>query len=324
LKTESWIILFFSCIAVFLITFSFYIEQTNVTEDESIVAERNVLAACQSALESSDIAGETLFGQKEVREQSIESFYKTYANNFNLVTQASKEDAKLHIPAIFLVDWDGYYISYLTTYKKDGLTYSESNITPLNTWSEVYGSYIVNYRLDNTITVYKNDEKLVGRFDRVAEKIKEKYGAVPTELAFLLSEEEFKNEKNIVVISMLNEQIQYYVNLHNEHYNKYGTSYKIVLPTGEGGIEAGLMDLPCVIAFNQGKQMGSQSGKGYANVYTFVAADYNDAQIYYLNQEPDGSYTYHVKGCTELIDARIGGTQEECAKEGAYPGSCVY
>ena len=57
------------------------------------------------------------------------------------IQKLAMESAKFYVPCLFLVDWDGYYVSYTQWYKnRDNATMYKEILTSKNTWNKNYGN----------------------------------------------------------------------------------------------------------------------------------------------------------------------------------------
>lgn len=335
IKVEHFLIIATVVFICFFMPFCYYSEQLSKTNNENITAENNTLSSTSTALNtaiSGITAGDLIFDTSASRERAIQAFYDVYDSSFNYNSEASKETAKYHIPAIFMVDWDGYYIAYMQEYKSAGQTYYTQQITEKNTWTEVYGGYVVNYRLDNQVTVYYGGNMYSGSYNEVYKKLGRPNASSsesssykngrPVNMKFMSDSAKFMQEKTTVITELLNEQVTYYVNTKNVFFNTYDANYVITLPTSENTENASTLDMPSLIAFSQGSETLTLTG--YTSIYTYTASDLLSAEKYYIQTGAGGVKYYHEKGCSELTNPCSSGTMEECAKEGAQPHDCVF
>ena len=320
MKIEHWVLIALMVTAAFFLPYKYKIELTTMTQQENVVSRNNVLASCNSAMEAVDQNANEVFGTEAIRTTAIDEFYQTFNDCYNFHSEAAMESAKFYVPCHFLVDWDGYYVSYTQWYKdRDNATVYKDIVTSKNTWNKAYGKYMVQFRLDHflTITTTGSNERYTGCFDELYEKLGQ-----PAELSFMADQNAFDIEKTETIISLINDQVSYYINTQNAYFNKASVQYTVVLPQSDDDHTQELMDQPNVIAFMQGKQKDNQGA--YVNVYSFIAADMTTEKKYYIEADPsDGKLYYHEKDCPDVTDKKFLGTMLECARRKANPADCV-
>lgn len=335
IKLEHFFIIASVIFLSFFIPFWHYSALFNKATSENATVERNTLSGTSTAVNISyedATAGELMFVAESAREQAIQTFYDLYNSSFNNNSETSKNSSVLHIPAIFLIDWDGYYITSLKEYKSAGQTQYAQQTTDKNTWTEIYGNYVVNFRLDDQVTVYADGKVYSGAYNDVYKRMgnpnsasgdNASYkGGRPVNMKFMKDKQTFEQERTTVITEQLNEQVGYYINTKNIFNNKYNATYQITLPTSGESEKASVLDKPSVIAFSQGSEVTTPNG--YANIYTYAASDLLSAKKYYVQTGTDGVKYYHKAGCSELTSPSSSGNKEDCAKEGAQPHDCVY
>jgi len=171
-KIENWILIAFIIAAAFFLPYRYKVELTEITQQENVISRTNVLSSCNSAMAAVDQKASEVFGTEEIRTTALEEFFKTFDDCYNFHSEAAMESAKFYVPCLFLVDWDGYYVSYTQWYKnRDNATMYKEILTSKNTWNKNYGNYMVRYRLDHYVTVTSKTDstKLKGRFDEIYE-----------------------------------------------------------------------------------------------------------------------------------------------------------
>lgn len=324
-KTDNYIIIFVIVFASFFLPLAFYVEQISTANDESLKVEQALINACESALYTANIYDEEVFSDPIKRENAYRAFYDNYSDSFNYFSTASKEGAKYHVPVIFMVDWDGYYIVTTQAYHPGQGTFYADDISLKNTWSKQYGNFLVQFRLNNDVDVYNTyassgaTTHYTGNYRDVYNQIRNDVGPV-SELAFLTNYGDFSNERTTCIVQEMNKQVQYFVNTKNVFFNRMDTTYQIVMPTNKGDKNADVLDQPCVISFLQGSQ--NRTMHGYTNIFAYAAADYITQKHYYL-QELDGTLYYHTSDCSDLTNRKNMSSMHDCAARGAVPHSCV-
>lgn len=276
------------------------------------------------------IDGRNIFSTDAAREESVDVFYKTLRLCLNSDSTVYADQVYYYVPCIFLIDTDGYYIEYTIEHTdEDGNAAYSEIITPINKWAKTYSSgsnglsgsaYHVEYHLDDTITVkYQNRSgELIseyGDFDVVYDKLDR-----PAELSFLSSYNKFNDEKTNFIISTLQDQMEYYINVHDESLNQFNNvQYEFTLPQIKGEDWARLIDEPTVVSFLQGVQM--PLGNDFLNIYSFAGSELEQQYNYYVAENDDGTMYYHREGCPNLPGEALKKpySMYGAAKKGAFP-----
>lgn len=324
-KQSYWIILFLIIALMLYIPFEYDVLLTETMEDESLRLESYCISAAQAALSVAELDEESVFGNEQIREYAIDTFFTVYCDCCNYTSETEIRGAKDRVPCVFLVDNDGYYVYYTQEYTATGDVLECEIMTEKNTWAEAYGDFVVRYQLNDVLTISdfneKEETRYVGTYERVKSLLEKKYGKIPKELEFLSDEQTYVQEKNSVIVYAIDRGAEYYINAHNEMYNTKETEYELSLSTLSDGNVSSLLDSPSVIAFIQGAQ--TQGQNTYINIYTYGASDVVEEPTYYIT-ERDGEYYYHTAECIKDEEYMFEGTALECAKEGANPDDCVY
>ena len=324
-KSSYWIILFFIVFFAFYIPFEYDVQATGKMQQENLRLEEFGVASAQAALKEADIYAEEVFADKTIQKHVIDTFYTTYAMCANY-----KEDQinsiKYMVPCLLLVDWDGYYVSYTQWYNTTGEMLYTDIITEKNYWTQQYGSYLVQYTLDETVIISDMSEKeeirYEGRYSDVFEQLLTAKGQEIKELEHFKDAKTFEEERNLIVIDRIEKTAEYYVNTHNEMYNRTSTNYDILLPTTVEHTMASCLTMPSIIAFIQGEQARGKTEN--VNIYTYIGVDLEEETTYYVTIDETGERTYHTKDCVHRENHVFEGSMIECANLKANPGSCVY
>ncbi len=318
MKITHYSLLFLAIFILGFFMFAFYGDQVIDSNNTNVVEEQSLLASTDSALEKGEIEKELIFADEDTRWLAVGALENIYGQNHNTVTEDTMVTNKYHLSTTFIVDWNGYYMEYENSYKgADGKSYSKEEMTELNTWTETYGNYVINYRLDNNITVYYNQGEYNGDYKDIYNSL-----GNPAELSFMNSEESFVEEKNITIATIMNEQINYYANTKNTWFNTYDANYLITINSAYDSDVESVLDMPCVIALSQGEQ--TLTYRNYTDIFAFTASDLVEKKNYYIQKDANGELYYHTKDCPDVTDLSNKGVLKDCAKEGAYPHDCVY
>lgn len=311
-------LLFISIFILLFLEFGFYINQVISANDSNLKEERTMLSSTDSAIESGESQKTMIFDDEDIRWSAVAALQNIYGKNNNTITEDKKVTNKYHLSTTFLVDWNGYYMEYENSYKNEnGNTESKEEMTGLNTWTETYGDYVVNFRLDEDVVVYHEQTSCGGHYADTYASL-----GSPEELNFMSDPELFKEERNITIATIMNEQVNYYTNTKNVWFNTYDANYLITINSAYDNDKVGVMDTPCVIALSQGTQ--TLTYMNYTDIFAFTASDLSEDKLYYITRSADGSLYYHSETCPDAANNMSIGTLSDCAKEGAYPHDCVY
>lgn len=276
-----------------------------------------------------DMDSNSLFSTQHKREKAINVFYESLRKCFNYDASFYAERIYYYVPCVFLIDTDGYYIEYTTEYTDDSghAAFSEI-ITPINKWAKIYSSggahsgtfYNVEYHLDNSVTVeYKNNDNQIASISGKYSAVYEKLGR-PAALHALSSYDRFEAERTSFIISTLQTQMEYYINIHDESLNQFNNiQYQFTLPEIAGEDWARLIDMPTVVSFLQGVQ--TPSTNGYLNIYAFAGSELELQCSYFVTEESDGVKYYHRESCP-LVSSNVlkeGYSMKKAAQDGAFP-----
>ena len=305
----------------------------------------NLITATEGAIASVTEKGEYsyVFASEQNRQKAVNTFYEILIKCFNYDFTTYQELVKYYVPCVFLIDTDGYYIEYTSEYTdSSGIICYEEVITPINKWAKDYSiggngltgeTCQVEFHLDDTISVtYKNskDEMVTvsGLYSEVYYKLtNQSDGALsPNLISILSSDKSFQTEKRDVIINILNNQMEYYINVYDESINqKNNVQYQFTLPQITGEDWARLIDQPTVVSFLQGLQTPYDTT--YLNVYSFAGAEIEKEKKYYIAESGEGISCYHEADCPYLSEEnkQSSYSMEEAAKHGAYPCSeCIH
>ncbi len=209
---------------------------------------------------------------------------------------------------------------------KEGVT-----ISPINTWTAQYGDYTVRFYLNDEMSVIYSDasgktyvqkgtpEKLKKEFEQLVKEgkivdstldgVAPNRNTADTRCSFrqlLTDSGKFDREKSYVIVSQINNEVEYYINYHNAFAEENDIPYSYTMPDIKGESWHRLLKNPTAIAFMQGRQM--QTGKQFTNVYALSGGELVKQHKYYITEE-GGKLYYHnlyAKNCplytTDCVD----------------------
>lgn len=307
-----------------------------------------LITATQSAIDTAaadNRNGTYVFDTSQKRENTVDAFYKTLIQCFGYEYSTYEPLVKNYVPCVILVDTDGYYVSYGEEYTdSNGVVSVHDIISPISKWSRSYSpgssanlgyEFYVEYHLDDTvkITYLKNDHVTIyeGYYAEVYENMKK--DDVPlnsmttadsiearTLEDLLSSYSVFYNEKKEVIISSIQQKLEYYINTKNETNNQNGKyQYQFTLPKVTEQDWARMVDGPTILSFLQGPQ--TEYGTYEYNLYSLAGSEIEYDYAYYI-KDVDGASYYHLPSCSHLTDSDITErkySMEKAASLGAYP-----
>lgn len=102
--------------------------------------------------------------------------------------------------------------------------------------------------------------------------------------------------KNRYIASIIEPQIEYFINLHNDLYNTKQAGYMFTMPNMREKDLHKMLDAPCVVAFFQGKQADDVKNEGqYINVYSICGAELTEMEYYTIAPEIQNGKLVYVQ-----------------------------
>ena len=309
MKLSDYTILFAALLFAFLLPG--FIGQAITSQAASRQTEYSqyLTNACLSAAAQSDLSDGLAFNSERERSSAVFNFFETLTLNFNAKNTTLENSIPYYVPAVVLIDNDGFYISYN---EYDGEAYSPVT-TSLFPYQEEYGDCIVRFFLNGSLDIIDKSTGLTHHFSNCEEA----YSIYPS-LSFLESGELAKQEQLHVATQAVSTQAEYWINHHNTYNLMYKGAYTFTLPTITGEDWANAIEGPGILAFLQGPKLSY--GKGYVNVYAFAGSRIVKSSTYVLSGEYPDAY-YHKQDCPYAPSSpkRIYHTMEEAAASGAWP-----
>lgn len=298
MKISNFAILFVSVFICFFVILSFNIDTTTVATQATTEYKNMLITACHDAM--SDISSANInnpvFEHPSSRNRTIRTFKKSLQMNFNTIVDANATELiSLYIPVICLVDLNGFYIYYNDFYKDIlGDTLYDTIETPIHTWSERYAQYICQFYLGEKLSVLNID---TGEIDTdTYYNIYQKYG-----IDFCKDYETFLLERDRIIISEINNAIEYYINYYNTIMVKdYSYEYTFTIPQVKGEDWAKLVTGPSIMAFLQAKPLSTN--KTSINLYSLSGSELVRETSCIVSYLPDGRIYYHKYGCTSITE----------------------
>lgn len=325
-----------SLLVASIFIYSYRVDLDSEYETQSMEYADHLTKACQAAVSTEslrvDNGGAYIYDTAEKRQLAVEKFFGTLHQGLNYVYDSNLQDQLiLRVPALCLIDSNGYYICYNQPYTdKYGDTAVKFIISTLNTWNmiESHKQYAIRFFLSDYVEVTNltTGEIKQGQYSEVYKQFGQS-----NLLKCLSSREEFENAKIDTIVARLNDAVENYINEYNVTVNRlkesskvfdYDIHYSFELPRISYAEWCNLVEEPSSLAFLQGNQVKNMDR--YLNIYAMAGGELTRKKGYYLEQTVDSegnqSLTYHRFICSKInnpID--YGLTRQECAKKGGFP-----
>lgn len=249
------------------------------------------------------------------REEGIRSFYRTLYTNFG-VAEDSNGQAMLDIfiPAIVMIGYDGYYI-----YADEEFINEKGETEIRHVWSikkpyayQDNAGNSIAFTLDNYVVAYDQVNKTwVKGFQREVGET--------TAIPLLQPNSMFEQVRRQTIVSLIQEDLRYYLQKHNRYAMQLGITYTFTLPTISQEEWNNTIDDVGVIAFLQGIPIGDQ----HYNNYALGGARLVKTSRYQGIQANGVKYYYRESDCaSSLPTIETFYSEKEAALQGYYPLSC--
>ncbi|WP_054955815.1 hypothetical protein [Paenibacillus dakarensis] len=251
------------------------------------------------------------------REKALSTFSNTLYINMGIQDDPQAQAALWwYIPALVVVDYDGYYIYSMQSYTgPDGEEQYRHVWTPKipYAYSDGEGSSI-HFTLDNQVEVYdgQNEVWYSGLQKELAGK---------TGVSLVDRPERFEEIRRITIVHSIQEELAYYIKRHNTLALRNGVSYRFSLPVISQEEWTNTINDIGLMAFIQGIPIGDR----YYNNYSLGGGRLVKAPVYYGGVEPDTGMKYvYRSACSFPYEVReVFGSRKEAAASGYREKSCL-
>lgn len=249
------------------------------------------------------------------KEQALESFSRTLYINMGIGDDKAAQAAFWwYIPAIVVLDYDGYYLFVSQPYvDDDGEELMEHRWTPKipYAWNDGSGNSI-QFTLDSYVQVYESNSSIWHSGFR-----KDLIGR--TGVALLDHEDVFEQVRRITIVNTVQERLAYYIQLHNQVALRNGISYTFTLPLISQEEWVNTIDDIGMMAFIQGIPMGEQ----YYNNYALGGGRLVKAPTYFGAVDDRGLPYYYRDTCSfnDRVE-EVFPSAKEAAAAGYHEKSC--
>lgn len=267
------------------------------------------------------------FKLEEQREKAMDTFYRMLDQTFNTIEGTNSSHAlKEKVPAVALIDIDGFYIYYREAMTRSGSLDLVEVMTPIFAWSETTGerNYLIRYFVSDDTLVEVTDLSNKRTAKGTHKEIFNYFERDPELKEYLETEEDFQSHRIATIVGKTQEVIEHYINTYNysieglsDEYG-WGINYTFEMPQIDYEDWCGLLDEPGVISFLQKRPF--MVADDYINVFAMKGVEMVDKQSYFINTI-NGEKIYHKAACSEVnkdTDTYYS-HKEDCAKAGAYP-----
>lgn len=292
--------------------------------------EEHLTKACNAAVDAAALLKTTespyLYDTVSKRNAATEAFFRTLEQGFNLVNDSNQiSSLRQHVPALCLVDMDGYYIYYNAVYKEsDGYLAVKQVMSPLNTWGYVTPNerYIIRYYLSDYVEVtnMETGKSMNGLYSSVYDYFNDETG-----LSVLKDKETFELCKNDFIVSEVSQMLEYYINNYNQSVNRvssgkindYDIHYTFELSRVKYENWCNLLEKPSAMALLQG--VVYNDGESDLNIYAMAGGEMNYKGGYYVDADMNDT-CYHRPSCSQRgSDYIYMLSKRSCARKGYFP-----
>ncbi|MCX7920460.1 MAG: hypothetical protein N3B21_00335 [Clostridia bacterium] len=251
------------------------------------------------------------------KEQAVQAFFNSLYVSFD-ITDSKPAQRKIngYVPVIVIADYDGYHVLSNETYTHSGgYTEIKQVWKPKKMYSYADSRFVYSFTLDSFVTVY---DSTTGEFH------KGDYHDFKSQLpasSIIQNDTTFDEIRRRTIVECLKNDINYYINKHNDIALQYGLTYHFTLPTIKDEDWYKTVDDISMLVFFQGVPIGT-GGERFNN-FNLGGARIVKTPKYYVETNPaTGIKYYHRENCTiPAAKDTIMNSRMECAKNGYLPCS---
>ncbi|MGG0821697.1 hypothetical protein ABE099_02380 [Paenibacillus turicensis] len=321
----NWAILFVCIFIPFFLILDFHTSQAKVAETlnrEYTFALRTAVQDAGIALSSNEMqqyesSYESFKYVKANKDMAIDAFFRTLYLSFDVTHNRVGQGALAsYVPAILVLDYDGYYIYAVTEYRD-----AQGQLNYKHMWgpkkpyafADEQGNSI-NFTLDDYLFAYDATSKKWVK--GLLKDIKD-----TTNIALLKNSSNFETQRRSTIVKSIQKDLAYYINKHNEYNTHYGVHYNFKLPLIPEEEWVNTINDVGIFAFIQGIPVGDQ----IYNNYAFGGGRLVKKSSIHGGVDPATGYKYYYQSrCTvpyqpvEIFDHK-----KDAAKAGYFPAECV-
>lgn len=240
------------------------------------------------------------------KDQCVEAFYQTVFLNLGILDDPyAKALVDGYIPAIALIDYDGFYIL-------EGMdSLGENRWQPKRFFHYEDSNFVYGFTLGEDVRIYHKGK---GSF------VEGKQKDLKKEPAYLLLQEDsiFEELRRRTIIDALERELNWCIQEHNKIAREYGISYEFSLPVIEKEDWYNTVDEISMLVFFQGMPMGFDNS--YYNHFALGGAHVVKNKGWYLQEDENHLIYYHEGDCPLLTEkSERYNSPIKAAKKGAFP-----
>lgn len=193
------------------------------------------------------------------KEQGLEAMLNTLAINLGIEDDPiARKMMMMYIPAVLVIDYDGYYIYALHESVKDNLVVSEHRWEPKRSF--LYrdnAGHSVAFTLDSYVTMINTftGEEIQGTYEDVV---------LAADVPLFEDHEEFEMVRHSSIVRRIEEDLARTIQRHNQHTLRLGFSYVFTFPFISQEDWNNTVDDVGMFVFLQGLPVGDQYYNNYA------------------------------------------------------------
>lgn len=251
------------------------------------------------------------------KESAVVAFYRTLYINFDMLDDPIAQAVlQRYIPAVAVIDYDGFWV-----YTDETFLDAQGETTVRQVWkAKKPFAYVdanhnsLSFTLDDYVYAYvaaTNSWHEGSRSDVAAEA----GGTIP----LLNDPVVFDQVRRTTIVQAIQDDLEYYINHHNEYARGLGFTYTFTLPTISHEEWNNTIDDVGFIAFFQGLPIGGQAYNRYAFGGGRLVKKH---EIY--GAVRDGKKIYYRAACgyPDVVE-EVFSSEKEAASNGYYPESCA-
>ncbi|EHB64578.1 MULTISPECIES: hypothetical protein [Paenibacillus] len=256
----------------------------SAVQDGSTNLNRNETQSFEAAYDSKKF-------MRADKDQAMKAFAQTLYMNMGIEDGDSASQAALwwYIPALVVLDYDGYFIYALQSYTNaTGEEEMRHQWTPKlpYAWSDGEGNS-VQFTLDSFVRVYESSSSrwYAGWRHELAGQ---------SGVSLLQNEETFEHIRRITIVNAVQDRLAYYIQRHNESALRNGMTYIFTLPVISQEEWVNTIDDVGMLAFVQGIPLGDR----YYNNYAIGGARLVKSPVYFGGVDERGLKYYFRDDCS--------------------------
>ncbi|WP_145950139.1 hypothetical protein [Paenibacillus sp. Y412MC10] len=262
------------------------------------------------------------------KEKAAEAFFNDMYLNFGVAEDPIGQGTlNRFIPALVIVGYDGYYIlaekEYVDAAGNKNLKHVWSQKKPYS-YKDANGN-LISFTLDDYFTAYNATTKELTRgylFDinpNTGTKVVSQTWSSST-IPIVQNTTNFDSVRRQTIVSMIQQDLEYEINNHNNLVRRYGVSYTFTLPTIDQEEWNNTIDDVGVLTFVQGIPVGTK----YYNNFSLGGARVIKRPAIAGFTANGIKYYYDRAVCrSSITNQETFGSAKEAASNGYYPLSCL-